>query len=94
MTVTIAAGRIDNGALREAFLASGLTAGAVADLLGWTYRRGHRARNDGSRVRRALGLKLERGRSGEEWRLRRTVSSETALLLADALGVDPVEIGL
>lgn len=81
-------GRIENRELRRAFRRSGASAAEVAARIGWT--RVHRGAvgPDGSRVRRALGIAATDGVT--QW----TVSAEVALLLAAALSLDPVDVGL
>jgi hypothetical protein len=49
---------------------------------------------DGSRVKRTLGLRVYRGGRGSMPRLRQFCSYEMALKLAEAIGVDPVDVGL
>lgn len=94
---------VDNTALREAFESSGLTAGDVARRMGWTRRQG-KTRKDGrragpwmcadiSRVKRALGLNPEGG-SRNGGKMRREIDYDTALRLAEAIGVDPTDVGL
>jgi hypothetical protein len=80
---------IDLAPLREAFLRSGKTPADVARALGWRKPNGVA---DGPRVRRALGMRpaWSNGRK----RLRQRCSYETAVKLADAIGVDPYEVGL
>jgi hypothetical protein len=63
--------------LREAFLRSGLTATEVARAAGWV-----RHQADCARVARSLGL-----RGSQEF-----VTYANALVLADAIGVDPVDV--
>ena len=102
MTQTVAQGfRIENALLREAFLraqvASGLTAYEVARRVGWWAKRRDpkTPQADASRVMRALGLRDDvTTHHGRKYCSRRqTVGYETALSLADAIGIDPVEIG-
>lgn len=81
-------GKVDNRALREAFLASGLDAVVVARRLEWT--RGDSLAADGSRVRRALGLKWEVSRGSRTYR--RWLDAETAEKVAHAIGVAPWEV--
>lgn len=80
-------GRVDNTLLREALERSSLTAGDVARELGPMV--------DGHKVKRLLGIvPMKHGvkRGGGRYR-RRTLSEDQALLIADALGLDPHEIG-
>jgi hypothetical protein len=88
---------IDITALRDAFKASGKTAADVARGMGWTCKispRGKPARRvaDGPRALRAMGCKPYHDRNGP--RTKRTCSYEMAVRLAEAIGVDPVDVGL
>jgi hypothetical protein len=86
-------GKIDNTRLREAFLASGLTAGEVARRVGWYCSHGSRGvRRDHSRVKRTLGVTRSSNGHGRS-NLRRLIDAETAALLAEAIGVAPWEVG-
>lgn len=81
-------GKVDNAALREAFLRSGRSAADVARAAGWTFESGGRIKPDSSRVRRTLGLIDDVSAGG--WRSRRKlIDAETAEILADAVGVAP-----
>lgn len=82
-------GKIDNARLREAFAQSGLTAAEVARRLGW--RAG--TSWDGSRVNRWLGVTLDRSGTRKARSYRRLIDAETAGLIAEAIGVEPWEIG-
>jgi hypothetical protein len=87
------------GPLRDAFLATGRSAGSVAMALNWkcTVRKPGRAPRecfDGPRVKRTLGLKPYKPRAGYPKRLRETVTYAMAERLARAIGVDPHEVGL
>lgn len=77
--------------LREAFERSGLTAAEVARVLDW---RDPRGRIDGRRVKRALGIVPVAMGRGYGPKCVRSTSYERALKLADAIGVDPVDVGL
>ncbi len=99
--LAVADDRVDNTALREAFEASGLSAGLVAHRLGWEYVRRQRRNNgepimraDATRLKRALGIVSERGRDTDPWRHRRTITLTVATAIAEAIGVDPVAVGL
>ena len=72
--------------LREAFERSGLTSGELARRLGWT-------KPDGYRVYRQLGLTAHHTHRGRV-EYRQTMSYRRALEIAQALGVDPVDVGL
>jgi hypothetical protein len=84
---------VDLAPLREAFLRSGLTAGDVARTLGWTRTNYGRRVNDSGRVKRYLGISPCQG-GGQAPRLRERCSYKTAVMLAEAIGVDPVDVGL
>jgi len=77
-------GKIPNDRLREAFLASGRSACEVALAIGWTYLKAGRVTGDGSRLRRALGVR---------WSSQRLIDAEAASQIAEAIGVGPWEIG-
>lgn len=78
-------GKVPVAPLREAFLRSGLGAQEVARRVGWWATP---TRPDGSRVRRTLGLTVDRpGRS-----TRTLVDTEIVEALADAIGVPPWEV--
>lgn len=86
---------VETRVLREAFVASGLRPVDVARALGWTapYGKGGQHVADGPRVSRALGLLAHtNGRCPP--RARQHVRYETAVALAGAMGVDPVELRL
>jgi hypothetical protein len=86
---------VDVAPLREAFLASGISISEVSRRLGWTCRRsdrpGHKA--DTARLKRALGMQRERVcvRGGY---LNRRIGYDLAARIADAIDVDPVDVGL
>lgn len=75
-----------NIALREAFLASGVSASQVACRLGWMAR----GSPDTSRVRRTLGLMPDSSLSGS---YRRSVAPATFSKIAEAINVIPAELG-
>lgn len=83
---------IDLAPLREAFQRSGKSPADVARELGWTT---HKGDADGPRVKRALGLRpyTAGGRPGETF-MRKRCSYDTAVRLAEAIGVDPADVGL
>lgn len=86
--------RVCNEVLRERYQQlerQGLTYAEVAGRCGWTTkdRRSGRLKPDTTRVARSLGLLPESGGGIREW-----LQSRTALLLCDALHLDPHEIGL
>lgn len=76
---------VDNTALREAFLASGMSKNAVA----------RRAGMDDSQSSRALGVLplRDKRRPGVVYYNKRC-TYETAVKLAAAIGVDPVDVDL
>jgi hypothetical protein len=86
--------KVEVALLREAFLRSGLTAGDVARVLGWRAAGSQRGRADSQRVKRYLGITPYPGTRGYPPRLRERFSYEMAVKLAEAIGVDPVDVGL
>lgn len=75
--------------------ARGVTAGDIAYRLGWVYSAGHRSagHGDGSKLLRAIGLRLERDGKGR--RAHRTQATEESVLkIAQAMDLDPWEVGL
>lgn len=77
--------------LREAFERSGLTPAQVARSLDWYDSRGYL---DGHRVKRALGIcPTGFGRGYGNKRIRSTTYNR-AVKLAEAIGADPVDLGL
>lgn len=76
---------VPNAPLREAFERSGLTPHELAARVHW-YDRGS---PDAHEVRRVLGLYAHPGRV-----TRTTLRSGEALVLAEALGLTPLEVGL
>lgn len=87
--------------LRDKFLelrARGETNGCqIALRLGWTrlvrQKNGRRYEaGDSSRVLRSLGLRGQMSRGQNIWRER--IHADTAARLAEAMGLDPVDIGL
>lgn len=98
-------GYVDNARLREAFLASPLSPGKLAEAVG-AMRTHHTTRylangekrrwgayrvGDGTAARRDLGLTPNTGSSRA---FRKVISEAKALRYATALGLDPAEIGL
>ena len=81
--------RIDVAPLQEAFLRSGLTATELCNRLEWLTPGD---RPDTTRLKRALGL-LPIAHYGENECARR-IGIDRAALIADALNVDPFEVGL
>ncbi len=102
--------RVDVAPLREAFERSDVGAYALAKQIGWTKAwvdpRNHTGHvmtiADTSRLQRALGLRSDASVSnrqtasrGRHYRsTRTTIPADTALLIADALGLDPADVGL
>jgi hypothetical protein len=84
---------VDVAPLREAFLKSGLTLSDVALAAGWIQKhRGKREGGDSSRAARYLGLKPWTTRGNRSFRSH--VSYETAVVLARAMNVDPIDVGI
>jgi hypothetical protein len=83
---------VPNDALREAFLASDRTASDLARSLGYFRIVKGRQVADDAPVRRALGLRTYR-RKGREMR-QRFMHYDTAVRFCEALGLDPVDVGL
>lgn len=97
MSPAVKEDRVDVTPLREAFLASGMTKGDVCRRLGWTKARAGHGPADTSRLGRALGMQLlapGRARPGRARYMNRTISYELAARIAEAIGVDPVDVGL
>lgn len=85
--------RVSNEPFREAFLRSTTTASDIARAVGWFSTNGA---PDGPRVTRALGLSntsVSTSKGGGS-QVRKSISYETALLLAEALCLDPYEAGI
>lgn len=83
---------VDNAPLRDAFVASRLSAGAIARELGWFYSRGGGLHADTARVKRTLGLLDDVSRAGHRT-TRRRVDIETVGRIADAMGLGRWEVG-
>ena len=73
--------------IREAFERSGVSASELALRLGWL-------RPDSARVSRQLGIAFDRNGHGSPIRNRGMMSYERALEICEALGIDPVDVGL
>jgi hypothetical protein len=87
--------RIDNTPLREAFIRSGMSASALARAVGYPARHLPRGvSQQGTRVKRELGLTPTPAKRGCTPSMRLTVSYDTAVRYAAALGLDPVDIGV
>lgn len=84
-------GKVPVAPLREAFLASGKTAVAVAKAAGWFCSNGVSEYPDSSRVKRTLGLLPDVNGKGIQSR-RTLVDAELAAILAEAVGVMPWEV--
>jgi hypothetical protein len=83
--------RVPVAPLREAFLASGLTASEVCYRIGWL--RGNR-RGDTARLQSVLGLRqFTKNTKGCRATAKR-INYPNAVLIARALDLDPVDIGL
>lgn len=86
---------VDLTPLREAFLASGRSAVEVAGALGWIHQGATTVKGrDGRRVLRALGIRPYSRGHGRGMVYQQTCSYKRAILLAEAIGVDPVDVGL
>ncbi len=81
--------RIDNAPLREAFERSGRSASGVARAV-WGDEKDHGS----TRLKRALGIKPDVSWHGRYKIYRRTIRVDTALRIAEELGLDPWEVGL
>lgn len=81
------AAKVDNAPLRQAYEDSALSVTEVAERCGWLQR----GTADTSRVKRVLGIAPESS-NGRRY-FRREVRSDTAALVAGALGLDPWEVG-
>lgn len=88
--------RVDVAPVRRAFLASGMSAAGLALRLGWIHDKDNEKHRvlvgDGSRVERRLGLR--ESTSHGRYYLAEDISLNHALKIADALGVDPEDLGL
>lgn len=83
-------GKIDNAALRNAYLAARVTPTAVARALGWYGG----TRPDVTRVKRTLGLvDTVGGHHGQYRQRRRMIDAEIAGRIAEAIGRDRWEVG-
>lgn len=78
--------------LREAFEESGMTTGQVAQRLGWF--RAHDGFPDRSRFLRAIGVYHSYKGGARRRYFRVNTSYVTAVAIAEALGLDPVDVGL
>lgn len=72
----------------------GLTAAELAERLGWKINSRNKPCNDGDRALRALGIKATYNGHGARPMVRERVKYETAVELADALGLDYWEVGV
>lgn len=79
---------VENDKLRKAFLDSGLSASEVARRIGW-----YSSRPDASRVLRRLGVNPTK-RGGQRATNSTHIQSDAAALITEALGLDPVDVGL
>lgn len=85
-------GVIDNERLRDAFLASDMTASKLARVLGWGFDRDDSYwAPDSSRVKRVLGINDESSR-GRRWK-REMMSASMAVEMCEALGIPPEDVG-
>lgn len=86
-------GEVPNAPLRDAAEAHADSFGDIARRMGWTIR----GKGDSSRLKRTLGLypAVSTSKAGVRYEKPvRAVRYETALLIVDALGADPVDFGL
>lgn len=83
---------VPNDALREAFLASERSASDLARDLGYYRSMRGRQTADEAPVRRALGLRTYKS-NGRVFR-QRFMRYDTAVRYCEALGLDPVDVGL
>lgn len=84
-------GSVSNQPFREAFEASGRSAGDLARELGYMRRQYGKQCYDHAPVLRALGLKKEAPSRGG--RLFSHMREQTALRYAEALDLDPLDLG-
>ncbi len=89
MTARREARRVDVTPLREAFVRSGLPAAELCHRPEWYWKGGGA---DTTRLLRALGLKPYTCRGRHT--CARTIGIDRAALIADALNVDPFEVGI
>jgi hypothetical protein len=85
---------VDVAPLREAFEQSGLTLSEVCRRLGWYCSKVKRPGTgpDTSRLRRTLGMQPHSSSYGPY--VNRRIGYDLAARIAEAIGVDPVEVGL
>ncbi len=85
--------------LREAVLASGMPLSTICCQMGWlcTKRKRPTPGGDTARLKRTLGLlpNCTRGRTGKRYATTMdTINYHTAVRIAAAAGLDPVDVGL
>jgi hypothetical protein len=85
--------RVPVDPFQEAFRRSGLSANELAERLGFRRYTPGTGKGDGIRVLRILGLRAHHHHRGQVT-CNRTVPYETAVRLADAMGVDYHEVGV
>lgn len=89
-------GKVSNSKLREKFLDSTVPATEVARRVGWFCNRNNgRHDPDISRLKRSLGiLSATSTRNGNKKKyVQKMIDIEAALLICDAIGADPCEVG-
>lgn len=85
-------GKIDNTLMREAFLASGVSASELARRLGWGWDKDDSYwAPDISRVRRTLGINQDTGNGYRSYRT--DVDASVVVQMCEALGIPPEEVG-
>lgn len=82
-------GKVPVAPLREAFLASGMTAADVARGMGWVH--GSRRKADSAGVQKTLGLRDTIKGGGSRSR-RVLVDAETVALMAEVIGLAPWQV--
>lgn len=89
-------GFVSNAPLRRAFEAGGITAGQVGLRVGRTRKvnGGRNVGGDATAVLRDLGLAIQYSGGGRFGGRRRLINEAKALRYAQALGIDPVDLGL
>ena len=90
--MTTTAERVDLKPLQDAYQERGISPSELARRMGWVYDTpGRRNRADSGRVLRYLGLKPDVGRGFRKYR--ETITYDMLLALAEAMDVDPVDVG-
>lgn len=87
---------IDNAPIRKAFERSGLAPSTVALRIGWTAsvkRPRFEKRGDTTRLKRMLGMQDMIRKDGSTYR-QQVISEGVAVMILEAMNVDPVDVGL